>query len=66
MREAFMAEPGDIAALSGFLALLAENDDVRLAAGRAAKQRAQSFPTWDVTAAAFFGALRRTWTDARR
>ena len=64
-KEALMAEPGDIGALSMFLARFAENDAVRHKTGRAAKQRAQSFPTWDMSAAAFFGGLRRIVDDPR-
>jgi len=62
-KEGLLAEPGDIGALSQFLARVAEDDDFRLESGRAAKRRAQSFPTWDMTAAAFFAGLRRIVGD---
>jgi glycosyltransferase involved in cell wall biosynthesis len=57
-KEAFMAPPGDVEALSRYLKHLTENQAVRLRAGRAARERARSFPTWHMTAAAFFGGLR--------
>jgi glycosyltransferase involved in cell wall biosynthesis len=63
--EALMAEPGDVAELALLLRRLAENEDLRSSLGAAARERAQSFPTWDESAAVFFGALRET-VAARR
>lgn len=56
--EGLMAPPGDIDALSRALLELAEDEELRLRLGRAARERALSRPTWDESAAAFFGAIR--------
>lgn len=53
-----VVEPGDVAALASALRRLAEDDGARVAMGRAARERAAAFPTWDDTARAFFGHLR--------
>lgn len=57
-REGLLAPPGDLAALRQALQRLAEDEPLRQRLGRAARQRALSRPTWDETAARFFGALR--------
>jgi glycosyltransferase involved in cell wall biosynthesis len=63
--EALMTKPGDVAGLVLSLRRLAEDEDLRSSLGAAARARAQSFPTWDESAAVFFGALRET-VAARR
>ena len=59
-RESLMAEPGDVAVLALLLRRLAEDEDLRFSLGAAARERAQSFPTWDESATMFFSALRET------
>jgi glycosyltransferase involved in cell wall biosynthesis len=57
-REALLVPPGDIAALSSALSRLAADADLRARLGAAAKRRAVARPTWDETAAQFFGVIR--------
>jgi len=57
-REGLMAPPGDVDALAQALLELALNEELRQRLGRAALKRALARPTWDETAAAFFGAIR--------
>jgi glycosyltransferase involved in cell wall biosynthesis len=57
-REGLMAPPGDVDALSEALLELAMDEELRLHLGQAARRRALARPTWDESAAAFFGAIR--------
>lgn len=56
--EGAVVDPGDVDALARALQTLADDDGLRAAMARAARERASAFPTWDETAAAFFGHLR--------
>lgn len=58
-REGLMVEPGDVRGLSGALRRLWEDDVLRRRLAEGARARAESFPTWEQTASAFFSALRR-------
>ena len=49
---------GDIKALAGAMSELASDETLRSRLGGAALRRARSRPTWDESAAMFFGALR--------
>jgi glycosyltransferase involved in cell wall biosynthesis len=55
--EALLAPAGDVLALSRALQRLALEPELRSAMGRAARKRADSFPTWDETADRFFTAV---------
>jgi len=57
-REGLLVEPGDVAALSRALRRLADDADLRLRLGTAARRRALSRPTWDEVASMFFDRLR--------
>jgi glycosyltransferase involved in cell wall biosynthesis len=57
-REALMAEPGDIAGLTARLRELCEDEGLRDRLGEAARSRALQRPTWEQSAALFFGAIR--------
>lgn len=56
-REGLLAPPGDIAGLSALLLRLAEDDELRIRLGAAARLRAEGRPTWEEVAALFFGTL---------
>jgi glycosyltransferase involved in cell wall biosynthesis len=58
-QEGVIVEPGDVAALAAALHRLATDDEYRHRLARAAHRRAQLLPTWDETAARFFGALNQ-------
>lgn len=57
-REGLIVEPGDVRALARALSRLAGDEDLRKRLGEAARRRAEGRPTWEESAALFFGALR--------
>jgi glycosyltransferase involved in cell wall biosynthesis len=57
-REGVILPPGDVAGLTGALRRLASDREWRARLSVGARQRGRRLPTWDDTAAAFFGALR--------
>lgn len=57
-REGLVVAQGDVPALAAALLRLIDDDGLRLRMADAARQRAESFPTWDDSAAALFTALR--------
>jgi glycosyltransferase involved in cell wall biosynthesis len=57
-REGLLVPPGDLAGLTAALRRLAEDDALRRQLGEAARRRALARPTWEQTAALFFGAVR--------
>jgi glycosyltransferase involved in cell wall biosynthesis len=57
-REALFVPPGDIDGLSRALRRLATDPPLRRRLGEAARARASARPTWDESAALFFGAIR--------
>jgi glycosyltransferase involved in cell wall biosynthesis len=57
-REGVIVPPGDVAGLSAALRRLAADHEWRTRLSAAARERGRRLPTWDDTAAAFFGALR--------
>ena len=57
-REGVILPPGDVAGLSSALGRLASDHQWRARLSVGARQRGRRLPTWDDTAAAFFGALR--------
>jgi glycosyltransferase involved in cell wall biosynthesis len=56
--EGLLVAPGDIDALSNALMQLALDGDMTMRLGAAAKRRALSRPTWEVSAELFFQAIR--------
>ena len=56
--EGLLVEPGDVEGLSQALSRLALDQAVRAKLGAAAKRRALTRPTWEVSAACFFEAIR--------
>jgi glycosyltransferase involved in cell wall biosynthesis len=57
-QEAVIVPTGDVGALAMALTRLAHDETVRAVLGEAARSRAETFPTWDESAARFFAALR--------
>jgi glycosyltransferase involved in cell wall biosynthesis len=57
-REGVIVPPGDVAGLSAALERLAVDAGLRERLATAALARSQNLPTWDETAARFFGLLR--------
>jgi glycosyltransferase involved in cell wall biosynthesis len=57
-REGLILEPGDVEGLAAALERLANDEPLRRAMGEAARRRAATRPTWEQSAALFFGALR--------
>ncbi len=57
-REGLIVGPGDMEGLTRALGRLADDDALRRRLGEAARRRAASFPTWEQTAAIFFGAVK--------
>ena len=55
--EGMLVEVGDVPALGGAIEQLARDPDLRASMGRAARRRAAARPTWDETAARFFGII---------
>lgn len=63
--EGLILEPGDLDGLSNALLRLANDGALRQRLGAAARQKALQRPTWDETAALFFGAIREAVVSAR-
>jgi len=57
-REGLLLEPGDVDDLSQALLQLALDGDLRARLGAAARRRALMRPTWELSAARFFAAIR--------
>jgi glycosyltransferase involved in cell wall biosynthesis len=57
-REGLLVPPGDIDGLARALELIAMDPSLRQRLGEAARRRALARPTWDGSAALFFGAIR--------
>lgn len=57
-REGLILPPGDLTALAGAMRRLAEDGPLRRRLGEAARARALTRPTWDESAARFFGTIR--------
>jgi glycosyltransferase involved in cell wall biosynthesis len=57
-REGVLVSPGDVSGLAAAMHTLALDDAYRARLGSRARQRAQSFPTWDDSARLFFSNLR--------
>jgi glycosyltransferase involved in cell wall biosynthesis len=58
LRDGVILPPGDVAGLTAALRRLAVDHEWRASLSVGARQRGRRLPTWDDTAAAFFGALR--------
>ena len=56
-REGLVLDPGDGRALAAALLRLSEDDSLRESMGAAARARAATFPTWEETAASFYGQV---------
>lgn len=57
-RQGLLVEPGDMAGLTSALRSLAEDDELRVRLGAAARRKAAAFPTWEQTAERFYAAVR--------
>jgi glycosyltransferase involved in cell wall biosynthesis len=57
-REGLILPPGDLRGLCQALGRLAADEALRRRLGAAAQQRAEARPTWEQSAALFFGAIR--------
>jgi glycosyltransferase involved in cell wall biosynthesis len=56
--EGLLAAPGDVDALARALQRVATDEELRSRLGAAARRRASARPTWEDSAAMFFGAIR--------
>jgi len=63
--EGFVVEPGDLPGLARAMATIAADEPLRRRMGEAARRRALARPTWDDTAALFFGAIREAIREGR-
>jgi glycosyltransferase involved in cell wall biosynthesis len=63
-REGFLVEPGDLAGLTAALHRLIEDPTLRHNMGSAARERAQSFPSWEESAGRFFSTLAESATKS--
>jgi len=57
-RDGFLLEPGDVAGLARAITKLGQDWELRDRMSQSARERAQSFPTWNESAALFFSVLR--------
>jgi len=57
-RDGFLLEPGDLAGLTEAIRKLSEDGMVRNRMSHSARERADSFPTWNESADLFFSVLR--------
>ena len=57
-RDGFLLEPGDIAGLTEAITKLCQDGELRNRMSRSARERADSFPTWNESAELFFSVLR--------
>jgi glycosyltransferase involved in cell wall biosynthesis len=64
--DGFLLEPGDLAGLAGALTNLSADAELRNRMSHSARERANSFPTWDESAALFFSVLRALVESTRR
>lgn len=62
-REGLFLEPGDIDGLTLALRQLTDDEDLRGRLGEAARRRALGRPTWEESAALFFGVIREVVKD---
>jgi len=58
-REGLIVDPGDVVGLTRAIGRLVDDEDLRAGMARAARARAETFPTWSETGALFFDAVRR-------
>ena len=65
-REGLVLEPGDLRGLTRALARLADDEPLRRRLGESARRRALARPTWEESAALFFGAIREALESPRR
>jgi glycosyltransferase involved in cell wall biosynthesis len=63
--EGLVVPPGDVAALTGALRRIVDDEALRARLGEAAARRATTFPTWDDTATRLFDELRAVVESAR-
>ena len=64
--EGMLVDVGDVPALGTAIEQLARDPGVRARMGRAAGQRAAARPTWDETAARFFGIIEEVLAAHRK
>jgi glycosyltransferase involved in cell wall biosynthesis len=57
-RDGLLLEPGDIAGLTEAITKLGQDGELRNRMSRSARERADSFPTWNESAELFFSVLR--------
>ena len=57
--QGLLIAPGDVDGLTAALSVLADDEDLRRKLGEASRRRALTRPTWEESAALFFGAIRQ-------
>jgi glycosyltransferase involved in cell wall biosynthesis len=65
-RDGFLLEPGDVAGLARAITKLSQDRDLRDRMSHSARERADSFPTWNESAALFFSVLRALVETTKR
>ncbi len=65
-RDGFLLEPGDVAGLTRAIMTLSQDGKLRDRMSHSARERADSFPTWNESAALFFSVLRALVETTKR
>jgi glycosyltransferase involved in cell wall biosynthesis len=65
-RDGFLLEPGDVAGLTAAITKLSQDGELRDRMSHSARERADSFPTWNESAALFFSVLRALVETTKR
>ena len=65
-RDGYLLEPGDVAGLARVITKLSQDEELRDRMSHSARERADSFPTWNESADLFFSVLRSLVESTKR